>query len=48
LLAAGYADTRPLNRNDTEQGRARNRRVEIILEDGSMMKEQIDQGASRR
>ncbi|PSF14534.1 OmpA/MotB family protein [Marinobacter shengliensis] len=32
LQAAGYADTRPLFRNDTEQGRSRNRRVEIILE----------------
>lgn len=32
LRAIGYADTRPLARNDTEQGRASNRRVEIILE----------------
>lgn len=48
MQAAGYADTRPLFRNDTEQGRSRNRRVEIILEDGSMMKGQVDQGASRR
>ena len=32
LQAAGYADTRPLFRNDTELGRSRNRRVEIILE----------------
>lgn len=32
LRAIGYADTRPLATNDTEQGRAGNRRVEIILE----------------
>ncbi|KPQ29842.1 MAG: chemotaxis protein MotB [Marinobacter excellens HL-55] len=32
LQAVGYADTRPLYRNDTGQGRSRNRRVEIILE----------------
>lgn len=48
MQAAGYADTRPLFRNDTEQGRSRNRRVEIILEYGSMIKEPMDQGASRR
>ncbi len=32
LRAIGYADTRPLANNNTEQGRANNRRVEIILE----------------
>lgn len=32
LAAVGYADTRPLNDNTTAQGRARNRRVELILE----------------
>ncbi|MDS1138993.1 OmpA family protein [Pusillimonas sp. SM2304] len=32
LRAIGYADTQPLASNDTEQGRASNRRVEIILE----------------
>src|SRR5690606_13433604 len=32
LRAIGYADTRPLADNNTEQGRASNRRVEIILE----------------
>jgi chemotaxis protein MotB len=31
LAAAGYADTRPVESNDTRQGRARNRRVEIIV-----------------
>lgn len=32
MRATGYADTRPEARNDTSRGRARNRRVEILLE----------------
>lgn len=31
LTAAGFADTQPLDTNDTEAGRARNRRVEVIV-----------------
>jgi chemotaxis protein MotB len=31
LLAVGYADTRPLAVNDTEEGRTANRRIEIAL-----------------
>ncbi len=31
LSVAGYADTAPLTSNDTEQGRAQNRRVDIIV-----------------
>lgn len=31
LLAAGYADTRPIASNETAEGRAANRRIEIIL-----------------
>jgi chemotaxis protein MotB len=31
LSIAGYADTNPLVENDTEQGRAKNRRVDIII-----------------
>jgi chemotaxis protein MotB len=31
LSIAGYADTNPLQDNDTEAGRARNRRVDIII-----------------
>ena len=31
LSAAGYADTHPIAPNDTAQGRARNRRVEIVV-----------------
>jgi chemotaxis protein MotB len=30
---AGFADTMPLSSNDTEQGRANNRRVDIIIID---------------
>ena len=32
LTATGYADTFPIGRNDTVPGRARNRRVEFVLE----------------
>jgi len=32
LTATGYADTFPLTRNDTAMGRAKNRRVEFVLE----------------
>lgn len=31
LQVAGYADTRPIATNDTDAGRARNRRVEIVI-----------------
>jgi len=31
LAVAGYADTAPLESNDSEQGRARNRRVDIVI-----------------
>jgi chemotaxis protein MotB len=31
MQAAGYADTMPVASNDTRQGRARNRRVEILI-----------------
>ncbi|MGH7235546.1 MAG: OmpA/MotB family protein, partial [Nitrospiraceae bacterium] len=31
LSAMGFADTHPIANNDTEQGRAANRRIEIIL-----------------
>ena len=32
MQATGYADTRPLARNDTGRGRERNRRVELVLQ----------------
>jgi chemotaxis protein MotB len=31
LMVAGFADTQPLASNDTEQGRKRNRRIDIIV-----------------
>jgi len=31
ISAAGYADTVPIESNDTEEGRGRNRRIEIVL-----------------
>lgn len=35
FVITGYADTRPLDTNDTAAGRARNRRVEIIIVQGN-------------
>lgn len=35
LRATGYADTRPLSPNDSLEGRALNRRVELIMETGA-------------
>ncbi|MEZ5266836.1 MAG: flagellar motor protein MotB [Acidimicrobiia bacterium] len=32
ITAAGFADTKPIAGNDTAEGRARNRRVEVIVE----------------
>ena len=31
LAAAGYADTQPVASNSTDDGRAQNRRIEIIV-----------------
>lgn len=31
LAVAGYADTAPVDSNDTEDGRAHNRRVDIVI-----------------
>ena len=35
LAVAGYADTVPLESNDTEEGRAHNRRVDVVILSGS-------------
>jgi chemotaxis protein MotB len=32
ISGAGYADTQPATSNDTEEGRAQNRRIEIVLQ----------------
>ncbi len=39
FAATGYADTRPAVTNDTEEGRAKNRRVEIVLFPERVVKE---------
>jgi flagellar motor protein MotB len=31
IAVSGYADTAPVGSNDSEDGRARNRRVDIVL-----------------
>ncbi len=44
LRVAGYADTRPVADNGTEEGRARNRRVEIVI----VVDDDAASGASNR
>jgi chemotaxis protein MotB len=42
LQSAGFADTRPIDTNDTDAGRTRNRRVEVIVEsDAQRIKDRI-------
>jgi chemotaxis protein MotB len=31
LIATGYGETRPVASNETESGRARNRRIDIVI-----------------
>ena len=46
LQSAGFADTRPIDTNDTDAGRTRNRRVEVIVEsDAQQIKNRILEGA---
>ncbi len=40
FIAQGYADTQPIASNETEEGRAQNRRVEILIEVPSAVIEQ--------
>jgi chemotaxis protein MotB len=35
MSVSGYADTRPLENNNTATGRSRNRRIEIIVDGAS-------------
>lgn len=37
LSAAGYGPTRPIGENDSEEGRARNRRVQFVVEERAVM-----------
>jgi len=32
LSSVGYGETQPIANNDTEQGRERNRRIDVIIE----------------
>lgn len=48
MQAAGFADTRPIESNATETGRARNRRVEVIVEsDAQQIKNRILEEAAQ-
>lgn len=48
LSAVGYADTHPVASNDSEEGRASNRRIEIVLypKDLKQIAGELNQGAS--
>ncbi len=50
IVAHGYADTRPIVRNDTRENRRKNRRVEIILATKSgksgRYRKRVDQGSA--
>jgi chemotaxis protein MotB len=48
LSAVGYADTHPVASNDSEEGRASNRRIEIVLypKDLKQIAGELDQGPS--
>ncbi len=48
LTAEGFADTRPIDTNDTDQGRARNRRVEVVVtSDAALEKARILEEAAQ-
>lgn len=42
LSIAGYADTAPIDNNDTEEGRRKNRRVDVVILNESGAKDQPD------
>jgi chemotaxis protein MotB len=42
MMVAGFADTRPFTFNDTPEGRAMNRRVEIVIRQGLEESDQAD------
>jgi outer membrane protein OmpA-like peptidoglycan-associated protein len=43
LVAEGYGDTKPVAPNDTEEGRAQNRRVVFVIVDKAAPKQEEDQ-----
>jgi chemotaxis protein MotB len=45
MAIVGYADTTPVDTNDTEEGRARNRRVDIVLVSPAGMRAEPEQTA---
>jgi len=45
MAIVGYADTTPVDTNDTEEGRARNRRVDIVLVSPAGMRAEPEQAA---
>jgi chemotaxis protein MotB len=45
MAIVGYADTTPVDTNDTEEGRARNRRVDIVLVSPAGMRSEPEQVA---
>ncbi len=48
LQSSGFADTRPIDTNDTDAGRSRNRRVEVIVEsDADARKQRILEEATQ-
>lgn len=48
LSIAGYADTAPIDSNDTEEGRRRNRRVDIIILNEAAAKGEPDRPAIKQ
>jgi chemotaxis protein MotB len=47
MAIAGYADTVPVESNDTEQGRAHNRRVDIVILNEQGLSPEPKTGAAR-
>jgi chemotaxis protein MotB len=47
LIAQGHADTQPLVPNTSEENRAKNRRVEILLTEGQDVSQEADQEADQ-
>ena len=48
ISVSGFADTRPISKNDSPENRAKNRRVELVLEDKSpeRIRKEMEQGGN--